>query len=516
MNIKELLGISKSGKENVPVLLELPLFGNLEVYPLSLYTYKDSTLFIAKKDGTKSLFVMAENDSAEVFKSFEGETTKVESEGYFIRAVPFNHFNALKIQEYFPFTKPVLLGLSNSFGYGDRIGLANPAHVRSVKGTGFKPIFAQQSIRELTRTKRTPDQVMDAAIWAVLQEGYEEGFGADADHLKTTEDIDLMIRNGFTMFTFDPGEFVINEADSLDIVELEKKIEELNWNVLQDNFEKLSARYTDKEFVLGADFTIVPNYEDVLRASVKYCNSVAHIKTLADHLVNYYTTQPWEIEISVDETESVTTPFEHFFMASELNRLGVKIVSLAPRFIGDFEKGIDYKGDLNVFSEEYLKHVMITEYFGSYKISLHSGSDKFGVYKVIGSLKRGFTHVKTAGTSYLEALKVVAVAEPEKFRKILDFSRNLYSKEKKTYHVSAELEKVKAGNEYSDKELEELFVQDDARQVLHVTFGKVLTELGEDGTPLFKTDIVDCLNENEDLHYKFIYNHFKNHLNPFE
>ncbi len=74
-------------------------------------------------------------------------------------------------------------------------------------------------------------------------------------------------------------------------------------------------------------------------------------------------------------------------MASELKRLGVKIVSLAPRFIGDFEKGIDYKGDIELFKEEYLKHVKISEYFGSYKISLHSGSDKFGVYKAIGSIK---------------------------------------------------------------------------------------------------------------------------------
>ena len=126
-------------------------------------------------------------------------------------------------------------------------------------------------------------------------------------------------------------------------------------------------------------------------------------------------------------------------MASELNRLGVKIVSLAPRFIGDFEKGIDYKGDIELFKKEYLKHVKISEYFGSYKISLHSGSDKFGVYKAIGSLKRGYTHVKTAGTSYLEAIKVVAFAEPKEFRKILDFARIEYEKEKESYHVSAEL-----------------------------------------------------------------------------
>ncbi len=73
---------------------------------------------------------------------------------------------------------------------------------------------------------------MDAAVWAVFQEGYKNGFGSDADHLKTTDDIDLMINAGFTMLTFDPSEYVINEADSLEIPELEKKTETLNWNKL--------------------------------------------------------------------------------------------------------------------------------------------------------------------------------------------------------------------------------------------------------------------------------------------
>ncbi|MCB0748602.1 MAG: hypothetical protein KDC90_14170 [Ignavibacteriae bacterium] len=260
---------------------------------------------------------------------------------------------------------------------------------------------------------------------------------------------------------------------------------------------------------------IQPTYEDMLRASVKYGNAVAHIKTLFDYLSNTYSNLPYEVEISVDETESVTTPFEHFFMASELNRLGVKIVSLAPRFIGDFEKGIDYKGDIELFKKEYLKHVKISEYFGSYKISLHSGSDKFGVYKAIGQLKRGYTHVKTAGTSYLEALKVVAFAQPDEFRKILNFSRIEYEKEKHSYHVSADLENVSAAENYTDEQLLELFNQNDARQVLHVTFGKVLTTVDENGKSLFKDKIYDCLKKNEEVHYNYLINHFKNHLNPF-
>lgn len=514
-NINGIAESGSAGSGNAPVKLCALPEGDLYIYPKSINAYNDIVLFTGKTGIDKNLYVVAKDKNNEDLDKFTGEFVKT-GDGEEIKKCLQIHANALVIQELFDFTKPQVLGLANSFGFGDRIGLANPAHVRSLEGSDFKPIFAQQSIRELTRTKRTPDQVMDAAIWAVFQEGYKTGFGADADHLKTPADIDLMMNAGFTMFTFDPGEYVINEADSVSIPELEEKAKSLNWAVLGETVDGLVKRYKDVEFDLKEGLTITPDYESVMRALVKYGNSIAHIKTMFDHLSTKYADRQYEVEISVDETESVTTPFEHFFMASELNRLGVKLISLAPRFIGEFEKGIDYKGDLDVFKTEYLKHVKIAEYFGSYKISLHSGSDKFDVYRAIGSLKRGYTHVKTAGTSYLEALKVVASIDPVNFRDILNFARVEYEKEKESYHVSADLKHVKPAEEYSDEELVGLFTQNDARQILHVTFGKVLTTLDDKGNYLFKGIIYKALEENEDLHYKFLINHFNNHLNPFK
>ena len=420
------------------------------------------------------------------------------------------------MQNIFPFTNAITIGLNNSFGFGDRLGLANPAHIRSMLKSEFKPVLAQQSIRELSRTNRTPAEVMDAAVWAVFQEGYEKGFGADADHLKTIDDIDLMVENGFTMFTFDPSEFVINEADSVSEQELDKLINNLNWKGLHSNIKDVTDSYLDKEFVLSNSLTIKPDLIGIKRALVKYGNAVAHIKKLYDHLATKYPDYDSEVEISVDETESVTTPFEHFFFAKELLRLNVKFISLAPRFIGDFEKGIDYKGDLDLFKEEYLKHLAITKYFGNYKISLHSGSDKFSVYKVIGSIKGAYTHIKTAGTSYLEALKVTAIKEPNFFRKILYYCISLYEQEKKTYHVSADLNKIKSANDYADDELESLFYDDNVRQVLHVTFGRVLTDKNEQGEYKFKNRLLDCLKMYEETYYEIIEIHFHKHLDPFK
>jgi tagaturonate epimerase len=237
---------------------------------------------------------------------------------------------------------------------------------------------------------------------------------------------------------------------------------------------------------------------------------------LYDHLKLNYPGYDSEVEVSVDETDSVTTPFEHFFIASELNRLGVKFVSLAPRFIGSFEKGIDYKGDLSLFKREYIKHLKIASYFGSYKISLHSGSDKFSVYKVIGSLQNSHTHIKTAGTSYLEALKAAAIREPGLFREILDYCRDLYETEKKSYHVSADIALIRRAEEYPDSGLVSLFNSDDLRQILHVTFGRVLTDKDENGKYIFKERLLECLKRNEDIHYELLINHFRRHLEPFE
>jgi hypothetical protein len=221
------------------------------------------------------------------------------------------------------------------------------------------------------------------------------------------------------------------------------------------------------------------------------------------------------VELSVDETDIPTTPVEHLLVAGELRRLGVVLVSLAPRFVGDFEKGVDFRGDLDMFTREYRRHARIAAMQGPYKLSIHSGSDKFRVYRVIGSLRLGPVHIKTAGTSYLEALRTIAAAEPALLREILTYSRSLYAEERRTYHVSARLDNVPDAGRCTDEELLSLLDDDDARQLFHVTFGKVLTALRPGGTPLFRDRVYAALEGHRDLHDENIIRHFRKHLSPF-
>ncbi|MHB8852726.1 MAG: tagaturonate epimerase family protein [Ignavibacteriaceae bacterium] len=498
-------------------LLHSKNHSDVYIYSSSVNEKNGSIFFVGKEDDRKFLYIITSGD-AKFQERFDGEVLEniFTSEKLSIKRCFMNHQNVVNLQELFPFTRAIPIGLKNSFGFGDRLGLANAGHIRSLKGYNFKPIFAQQSIRELSRTNRTPDDVLDSAVWAVFQEGYKDGFGADADHLKTTKDIDLMVKAGYKTFTIDPSDYIMNRVSSIKKLDLMKKVLDLQWNEFQDSSANLIARYEGKKFIFSSEYSLNPSLYEILEACLKYNRALIHIKNICDYLGKTYPHHDHEIEVSIDETDTITTPFEHFFIVNELKRLNVNFVSLAPRFVGYFEKGIDYKGDIEVFKKEYLKHLAIAKYFGFYKISFHSGSDKFVVYNAVAEINEGFVHIKTAGTSYLEALKVVAIKDPNLFREILDFAAGLYETEKKTYHVSADMEKIKPANEYKNEELEKLFESNDVRQALHVTYGRVLTEKDEKSELIFRDRIYDCLIKNEELHYTVLVKHFQRHMNPFK
>jgi hypothetical protein len=379
------------------------------------------------------------------------------------------------------------LGLRPSFGFGDRTGLATPGHVEAMRrsGAGLSPIFPQQSIREMARTRRTPRGVMDDALAGMRQAGWTGPTGADADHLKTTQDIDATAAVGFTFFTLDPSDQVDAHADDYDEPTLRAKFaavaDEVGW----------LDRYRGRSVRLGTGTTIELDEPACLRAAVKYGRALNLAMRLADHVARVHAQggRDYEIELSVDETEQPTTLAEHYIIADQCLGRGMKLVSLAPRYIGDFEKGVDYKGDVPALERSLRDHAAIAEALGPYKLSLHSGSDKLSMYAALARATRGRLHVKTAGTSYLEALRVVARHDAALFRRIVDFARGRYDRDKATYHVSATLLSAPAAADVAEPaELERLYLgswsdvprgrgfTDPGRQILHCTFGSVLTD----------------------------------------
>jgi hypothetical protein len=405
--------------------------------------------------------------------------------------------------------KPSILGLNKSFGFGDRIGLATPGHIEAVKGSSFLPIFAQQSIRELQRTKRKPDDVMKAAVQSIKKERWTGVWGADADHLQTKEDIVLMAKCGFNFFTIDSSQYINNRVDNLNEEELYLEYQNLHekGTVPVDEIYNL---YLGQTYELPDD-VILSFYDKpvLIHAILKYSEAINHMQMMVQAIRESCAPKKYEVEISIDETLKPTSPLEHLFIGLELKRCNIKIISLAPRFIGDFEKGIDYKGDINAFEHDYKQHVAIAKFCGPYKMSIHSGSDKFKIYPVIGRLSGDLLHVKTAGTSYLEALRVISRTDKEFFREIANFSRERYETDKKTYHVSASVSSVPGKIE--DNDLEKWYLEDDAgRQILHVAFGSVLG--GVNGKSKFRDRIIENLEKNRDLYRKVLARHLGKHL----
>lgn len=488
------------------------------VYPRSVVARGGVLYFLARIEGGERRLGLLSRTEAGPALGFTGIAQRVSLGGADLTlqlSLP-EHGNALALRRALPFTAPRTLGLAKSAGCGDRLGLATPGHVRAVRGTGLAPIFAQQSIREMTRTQRTPEQVLDDATWGVFQEGWREGYGADADHLKTAEDLDACVRAGFTFFTIDPGDHVDNEAETAGAASLAARVEALPWHLLESSPADLRRTYAGRAADLGEGLQLTLSEEDFLRAAAKYGRAIAHTVTLYRRLREQMGGRPFELEMSVDETAVPTKIAEHYFVASELRRLGVQWVSLAPRYSGRFEKGVDYIGDLAAFEAEIARHAAIARHLGPYKLSLHSGSDKFSVYPLINRHAGDLVHLKTAGTSYLEALRAVARVEPGLFREILAFARAHYEADKASYHVSADLAKVADPAQLADGQLPAALDDFHTRQALHVTFGSVLTARAASGDYLFRTRLYAALAAHEEAHYAAIEAHFRRHLAPFK
>ncbi|MCG3178159.1 MAG: hypothetical protein BIFFINMI_00482 [Phycisphaerae bacterium] len=483
----------------------------LEAYPASAADAGGLAVVMARKGVDKEL--LAWGKGAEAFDGKSADVTIAGSK-LAVRRCLLNAANAAALRKAFNFARPGVVGAATSAGLGDRLGLATPAHLAAVGDSGVVPVPAQQSIREMTRTGRTPQQVMDDAIWGVLQAGWRKPWGADADHLKSTDDIDATAAAGFRMFTIDPGDHVDNGADDYDGPDCRARYDALPWDELEISAADCRETYYDLKVKLPGGLRLSINEAEARKAAVKYGRAIAHTLGMYRHLVKVVGQGNFDLEMSVDETESPTSPAEHYFIANELRRLGVVPTSLAPRFVGKFEKGVDYQGDLGLFRRQFALHAAIARELGGYKISLHSGSDKFSVYPIAAELTGGLVHLKTAGTSYLEALRAIARVNPGLYREILAFAISRYDADKRTYHVSADLAKVKRPDELADGELESGLDQFDGRQVLHVTFGSVLTAK-EGGAWKFRDRFMKTLRENEETHYQTVSSHLKRHIDPF-
>jgi hypothetical protein len=476
-------------------------FGEYNIYPDSIYRSGGALFFMALIGNVKKLVVYKD---CELFDGFKGAEVSC---GYArAKICDLCNENSRLIRKLFPFTNPSShSGVDITIGLGDRLGLASAGHVRLLKGKAVFPVLAQQSIRELNLTGRTYDDVLSAASWAVFQEGYTTGFGADGDHLKSAEEVKMAIDTGFTMITLDCSEHIDNSVTSLPKQEIDGRYSQ----IAGDSISRLESKYLGREFKLKDGHVIKFSYDVFKKNVLIYFKAIEHTLKIYDLVKNCG--RKIDFEMSIDETLTPTTPEAHYFVASELLEGGVEITSLAPRFCGEFQKGIDYIGDLGEFTKEFTVHSEIARTLG-YKISVHSGSDKFSVFPVIGEKTQGKYHLKTAGTNWLEAVRIIAARSPVLYRKMHAFALKNIDEAKKYYHISANINNIPDIENMDDSELPGLMDLNDSRQALHITYGLILLAKNTDGAFMFKDEIYSVLNKYEDDYYAAIFKHIGRHL----
>lgn len=351
-----------------------------------------------------------------------------------------------------PWTAPrQVLAEERTFGTGDRLGIATLGHIQAVAGYDVFPVLAQQSMRELTLMGNTYKDVLARITFQVLQSGFRRGYGADGDHLKTAEDVCMAIDCGVTMITLDCSEHIHCERTTAPVpAELEERY--------------LSGPIQVDDVVISFTPQTLSLAQAIFGEAVAFATRIYR-----DCIAG----KPVDLEISMDETDLSTTPEQHFFVANELHLAGVTFRSLAPRFYGEFQKGVDYIGDVKQFDDEILVHAAIARHL-NYKLSIHSGSDKFTVFPAIGKATGEHFHTKTSGTSWLEAIRLVAIKDPALFRQLYAYAKEVFQECRAYYHVSTELSMTAQIEDMEDAALPQLLNENPSRQLMHITYGKIM------------------------------------------
>jgi len=290
-----------------------------------------------------------------------------------------------------------------SIGMGDRFAHQGEAQLQAVllarqMGVEVTPVW-NKSFREHNIIGSKPAETREAADRAVNALKWDRAYFCDADHigLKT---VDFFLES-CDFFTIDVADFIGQPAPP-------ERVANLTRSLSASTLKRLEAE-------TGTSLSAV-RIEEI---ASKYLLAVAEAGEIYRHIRDGKTGAPFVVEVSMDETHSAQTPVELFFILGALAQQGIPVATIAPKFTGRFNKGVEYVGDVSQFAREFDQDVAILrlakELFTlpeELKLSIHSGSDKFSLYPRIHEVLDKYgagVHLKTAGTTWLE--EVVGLAE---------------------------------------------------------------------------------------------------------
>ena len=408
-----------------------------------------------------------------------------------------------------------------SFGVGDRFNHEGEAQLSALitatsEGVEVTPVW-NKSNREHNIVHSEPEETRIEADSAVKNLGWEGPYFVDADHINLSN-VDRFIEH-CNFFTLDVAMYIGNESPAADVAA----------------FKAACAVLGGKVSIPGIDEAIVITEALLDKVAGKYLAAVKEAGRIYRHIESEKGKGNFVTEVSMDEVEAPQTPVDMFFILKMIADEKIPAQTIAPKFTGRFNKGVDYVGDVEQFAKEFEQDVLVIDYavktFGlpaDLKLSVHSGSDKFTIYPVMADIiakhDKGL-HVKTAGTTWLEEVIGLAVSGDEGLSVAKEIYAKALARKEELCAPYADVididdrklpsvEEVESwsGEKYGNT-LRHIPGHPDYnpnfRQLIHVGY-KVAAEMGEKYTALLKqyTEIVgECVEENiYDRHLKRLFN----------
>jgi hypothetical protein len=307
-----------------------------------------------------------------------------------------------------------------SFGIGDRFCHQGKAQLSAImkakeQGLSITPVW-NKSHREHTIIGTTPADTRQEALDAVKALQWDGPYFVDADHIGPGN-VDRFIESS-DFFTLDVADFITQPADKADV----------------DAFVKKHSKYIGSLAIEGIERNLHITEERIRAIACKFLLAVKQAGGIYHHIAEAKGADSFITEVSMDETDQPQTPVEMLFILAAIADEGIPVQTIAPKFTGRFNKGVDYVGDVTAFAKEFEEDLAVVafavEEFGlpeNLKLSIHSGSDKFSIYAPIAEALKKFDaglHIKTAGTTWLEELIGLAMAGSDG----LSIAKEVYAK----------------------------------------------------------------------------------------
>ncbi|MEI7423756.1 MAG: tagaturonate epimerase family protein [Prolixibacteraceae bacterium] len=408
-----------------------------------------------------------------------------------------------------------------SFGIGDRFAHQGEAQLRALLkaqagGIEVTPVW-NKSNREHGYVHTHPKDTRVEADQAVAALGYKGTYCVDADHINLGNVENFIHSSDF---------FTIDVAGKIGIAPSHQDI---------DAFIASCKSFTGSLSIPKIAHPFLVDEALLTKIADKFLTAIKEAGNIYRFIADRKGEGNFVTEISMDEVESPQSPVELFFILKMISDLGIPAQTIAPKFTGRFNKGVDYVGDVAKFAQEFEEDILVIEYAikefnlpDNLKLSVHSGSDKFSIYpeiqRIITKHNKGI-HVKTAGTTWLEEVIGLALAGG----KALEAAKTIYtsalSRQEELCAPYADVIDIKQSllpsaeevNSWSSEKFANTLrhipghpdYNANLRQLIHVGY-KIAAEMGDQYTNLLETHsalIGSCVEENlYDRHLKRLFN----------